>query len=277
MSLGATHLAAALAGRLGASVTAVGVMGPVSAAVTAVRAASPLAADEEGRLELLAIVRSSLAGVPGTNEWEKRAMVGIPSDTINEVAGSDAHTLILLGLGHHGRVDRFFGGETTVPVIQHARVPVLAVASDVRTLPRRAVAAIDFSDASLTAAAIAGELLDDGGTLSVAHVSAFGDASARPGDLIDLYRAGVTARLDQAVQRLRRWTRRHVEGVRLHGQIAPALLEYADASASDLIALGGHEMGLAERVLLGSVRTTVVRAAKCSILIAPPAQPASER
>ena len=58
---------------------------------------------------------------------------------------------------------------------------------------------------------------------------------------------------------------------REHGQIGEALLEYANHATVDLIALGGHELGLVDRVLLGSIRTKVLRTAECSVLIAPPA------
>ena len=56
----------------------------------------------------------------------------------------------------------------------------------------------------------------------------------------------------------------------LHGQIAPALLDYSARASCDLIALGGHEQGLIDRILLGSVRTRVVHGAKSSVLIVPP-------
>ena len=37
-----------------------------------------------------------------------------------------------------------------------------------------------------------------------------------------------------------------------------------------LIGLGGHAQGLLDRILLGSIRTKVLRGATCSVLIAPP-------
>jgi nucleotide-binding universal stress UspA family protein len=271
-SLGAIHVGIALAHREAAAVTAIAVMPPFSPAVHGVLAPSPLASNEDGRLELLGVLRETLAAVPGTEQWEKRAVIGMPASVINGLAGDAPRALILMGLGHHGRLDRLFGGETTVPVIQHAKVPVLVVASDARVLPRRAVAAVDFSEASMAAAAVAAELLDDDGTLTLAHVDSFGDAKAQPGDLVDLYRAGARARLDAALRQVQRRTHRRVNGTSLHGEIAEALLEYAGRAKCDLIALGGHELGLVDRILLGSIRTKVVRGAKCSVLIAPPEQ-----
>ena len=269
VSLGAIHVAVELARRENATVTAVGVTAPLSPAVRAVLAPSPLAVDERGRQELLTVVRETLASIPGTEQWEKRAIIGMPAAAINALAGEDPYTLLLMGLGHHGRFDRIFAGETTIPVMRHSRVPVLAVASNARTLPCHAVAAVDFTAASMAAASVAAELLVADGVLTLAHVDAFANAKAKPGDLIDIYREGIQARLDRAARQLRRRTRRRVDPVTLGGPIADALLHFADDAKCDLIALGGQELGLVDRVLLGSVRTKVVRGAKCSVLIAP--------
>jgi nucleotide-binding universal stress UspA family protein len=273
VSLGAIHLAVELARRDGASVTAVAVAPPLPTDVTPVLAPTPLMSDERNRLELLQVLHDTLKTVAGTETWDERALVGMPAPLIDSVAGDRRDTLVLMGLGHRGRLDRLFRGETTIPLLKHARVPVLAAASTARGLPVRAVAAVDFSPASISAAICAAALLGDGGTLTLAHVGSFGDAHARPGDLVDLYRAGVRARLDEATQLVQRRTRGAVASVVLHGQIAEALLEFADESRCDVISLGGHEQGLVDRILLGSVRTRVVRAAKCSVLIAPPPSP----
>jgi nucleotide-binding universal stress UspA family protein len=56
----------------------------------------------------------------------------------------------------------------------------------------------------------------------------------------------------------------------LTGEPAGAIVAFARRERCDLIALGGHPMALFDRILLGSVRTRVVRDAACSVLIAPP-------
>jgi len=147
---------------------------------------------------------------------------------------------------------------------------VLAVPPATPALPTHALAAIDFTEASKTSAALAARLLALDGTLTLVHVCAFGDVSKRAGDLVDLYRAGANAKLEQAVREIRRRTKRRVEGVMLTGEPADAILGYARRTATDLIALGGHELGLMDRILLGSVRTQIVRGARCSVLITPP-------
>jgi nucleotide-binding universal stress UspA family protein len=144
------------------------------------------------------------------------------------------------------------------------------VSAEARSLPSHACAAVDFTPASLAAATLAAALLSTDGTLSLVHACAFKGANAQPGGLIDLYRSGAQAKLDEAVADVRRHTRRRVEGVMIDGEPAATILGFAQRERCDLIALGGHEQGLVDRILLGSVRTRVLRSAKCSVLVAPP-------
>lgn len=269
-SLGALHLASALARRDGASVIALGAMMPFVGDVATIITASPIFVDEKTRRALLERIRTLVERVPGTDRWSKRAIVGDPASVINDVALGAGASIVIMGLGHHGRLDRLFGGETTIPVIKRARLPVLVVPSGVRSLPHHAVAAVDFTAASVAAATLAASLLASDGTLTLAHARSFGDIQARDGDLVDLYRTGAQVKLDEAVRDMRRRTRRRVDSVMLTGEPGEAILRYAGRARCDLIALGGHEQGLMDRVLLGSVRTRVVRGAKCSVLIAPP-------
>jgi nucleotide-binding universal stress UspA family protein len=270
-SIGALHVAAALARRDGAEVLAFGVSTPFPHNVsTMLSMKTPVSMDEENRRAVLETIRAHVGAVSDTEDWVKRAVVGVPSDEINRMAKRWNASLVVMGLGHHGRLDRLFGGETTVPVMRLARIPVLAVIPSARALPKRALAALDFTRASLSAARSAANLLADDGRLVLAHVCSFGNMKAHDGDLIDLYRAGAQAKLHDAAKRLRRQTHRDVETIMLEGDPSRALLAHAEQSQCDLIALGGHAAGLVDRILLGSVRTHVVRGAQCSVLIAPP-------
>jgi nucleotide-binding universal stress UspA family protein len=135
--------------------------------------------------------------------------------------------MIIMGLGHHGRLDRLFGGETTIAVIRRARLPVLVVPPRMRSLPRHAVAALDFTEASIASATLAASLLVRGGTLTLAHVCSFAGVKARDGDLVDVYRAGARAKLEEALRAMRRRTSRRVDSVMLEGEPGDALLDYA--------------------------------------------------
>jgi nucleotide-binding universal stress UspA family protein len=272
-SRGALRLTAVLAARDASAVLALGVAAPFPGNMSSlVSVRHPVAPDERSRLDVLENVRQAVQGVPGAELWEKRALNGMPLDLINAAASEWKASMIVLGIGRHTRMDRIFGTETAVAVMRGARCPVLAVPQRISALPTRAVAALDFTQASLAAATLAADLLAEDGTLLVAHVCAFRGVKSDDGDLVDVYRAGARAKLDDAVRLLKRRTERRVEGVMLEGEPAAALVSYARREKCDLIALGGHPLGLMDRILLGSVRTRVIRDAPCSVLIAPPDQ-----
>jgi nucleotide-binding universal stress UspA family protein len=269
-SVGALYVASALARRDSARVMALGVMVPFPGDVASIVSSSPPFVDEKARRELLTLIRARVGRVPATDRWSKRVVIGDPADVVNTIASSSRASMIIMGLGHHGRLDRLFGGETTIAVIRRARRPVLVVPPRMRSLPRHAVAAVDFTQASIASAALAANLLVRSGTLTIAHVCSFAGVKARDGDLVDVYRAGARAKLEEAVRRMRLRTRRRVDSVMLDGEPGQAILQHAHRARCDLIALGGHEEGLMDRIVLGSVRTRVVRGTKCSVLIAPP-------
>ena len=270
-SRGALRVAAALAAIDGAPVVALGVAAPFPHNLSArVTLRPPPSIDEQTRRDLQERIRDSLSEIPGSESWVVRAFTGTPADLVHAAAAQWKARMIVVGTGRHTRLDRIFGSETAVAVMRSARIPVLAVHKRATGLPARAVAAVDFTDASLSAATVAAQLLATDGTLFVAHVCAFGEAKAKSGDLIDIYRAGAQTKLDETVSLLRTRTRRRVEGVMLTGEPGSAIVAFARRERCDLIALGGHPMALFDRILLGSVRTRVVRDAACSVLIAPP-------
>jgi nucleotide-binding universal stress UspA family protein len=270
-SRGALHLAAKLAERGRTSVLALGVARPFPHATAGLFSLKqPVVLDEDSRRGVLENVRRATASIDGTAKWEKRALVGMPDDVINDAATTWRATYVILGIGRHSRLDRLFGSETAVAVARKTCVPLIAVPSRVHSLPHRALAAIDFSPASMAAAVSAAKVLDRDGVLVLAHVQPFAGTTSHEGDFVDVYRSGIEAKLTSAVQTLRRATRRQINSVVLGGDPGPALLEYAKKTNCDLIALGGHDEPLIDRLLLGSVRTKVLREAQCSVLIAPP-------
>ena len=270
-SIGALRLAAALGRRHGTSVTAVAVATPFPHNLTSIaRPDQPVAIDERNLRDLQARVERHLRDLAGAVRWQVQTVVGWPADAINDLARRLDATLIVLGIGRHRRMDRLFGSETAIAVIRHAQVPVLAVPPTAQALPRNVLAAMDFTDASTTAAELALRIMDPGGTLTLVHASSFAGRNHALGGLADLYRTGAETKLDATRRRLQRRSRSKIDTALVDGEPGQALVRYARDRESDLIALGGHEQGLLDRILLGSVRTRVVRAATCSVLIAPP-------
>jgi Universal stress protein UspA and related nucleotide-binding proteins len=270
-SCGAVRLAAALCARDHSQVLALGVALPFPhdrSGMLALKTAT--AVYEEHRRKLLDDLRRSLRGIDTAATWTTQAAIGLAPESISDTAANWGAFLILLGLGRHKMLDRAFGGETAVAIARSARTPLIAVPPTTRDLPRHALVAADFTEASVAAGDFATRLLASDGFVTVVHACAFAGAPHRDGDLVDIYRAGARTKLEGFVRDLRARSGAHVDGVMLEGEPATALLAYARREGCDLIALGGHAQGLMDRILLGSVRTQVLRGSKCSVLIVPP-------
>ncbi|HET9426663.1 MAG TPA: universal stress protein [Gemmatimonadaceae bacterium] len=269
-SLGALRVAQALARRRSASVHALSVATPFPHRIpTVFNVAPPALIDEDSRRGALEQLRTQLAAVRGTRGWTMRATVGFAADSIVDAAERWPASLVIIGLGHHGFADRLIGSETAVTVAKRCKVPVLAVPPDATQLPMRAVAAIDFTDESVEAAMLAATMLGPNGQLTLIHASVLAVDEGKPGSLLDVYTSGAKMKLHEIEDRVHRRTKRRVSSVVAGGDIVERLVQYAADERCDLIALGGPEHDMLERLLAGSVRTRVLRAVGCAVLIAP--------
>jgi nucleotide-binding universal stress UspA family protein len=266
-SVGALHLAAAIARRSGATVRVVTVSTPFPHAVGVSDVTAPPMLDEENRRAALGAVRARLENLPDTELWNVHAVVGWPGEAIVDEAERWPASLIVLGKGAHHAWDRLFGPETAIAVARRSHAPVLAVAPSARKIPSRVLAAIDFTKSSVNAARLAARLMAPTGTLILAHVSAFDESTAPEGSMAQLYDTGATDKLEALRSEIRRDTPRRIETTLLTGEVVGKLIEHAGRERCDLIAVGGHHLGLVDRILLGSVRSGLLRSAECSVLI----------
>lgn len=213
----------------------------------------------------------------GGSAWKLAVEFGSAATSIVR-RGKDAKAgLIVLGLGKHGKLTRLVGAETAARVVRHSDAPVLSVDSGVRELPRTAVVAIDFGDSSVRAAREALALLQAPGRLHLLHVR-----WAMNGKTLDdagwerTYAMGV----EQGFQRLAR-SLNAPPGIEITselrlGGVTKSILEVAKKLGADLIAAGSHSQTVIDRLIIGSTPAQLLRAAKCSVLVAPP-QPAGNR
>lgn len=269
-STGAIRVAAALAQRQDASVEVVAVTAPFPHAMpTGLQIAPPSLIDKANQQSVIELVRRQLAEVRGTDHWAIRATVGWPAESVVSVGQSWPASLIVMGLGKHGLANRLLGAETAVRVVRRSAAPVLAVPRDASRLPIRAVAAIDFTESSENAATLAAELLGPAGTLTLVHASVLVKEAPPAGSLPDLYTTGARDKLDAIRERVQRGTKRRVQSLLVNDEVVDGLLDYVDIQGCDLLALGGHDMGLVDRFLLGSVRSRILRHAQCAVLITP--------
>jgi len=189
---------------------------------------------------------------------------GSVAQQIADVARAGGADLIVIGLGAHGVIDRAMGGETALQLVQLASAPVLAVPADTRSLPRRIVAAIDFTATSVRATRVAARCLAAGDVLDLVHV------------LPETSRSQVGGRTGSSAIPLRELASQlavpsgvEVVAVELHGDAARSLLEYLERSDGEMIALGSHGYGWWKRLALGSVASKVLRLAARAVLVAP--------
>jgi nucleotide-binding universal stress UspA family protein len=235
---------------------------------TVLNIAPPPLIDDENRHAALEVLRQQLAQVRGTHGWTMRATIGFAADSILSSAARWPADLIVVGLGKHGFADRVIGSETAVKIAMHSSVAVLAVPPDATQLPMHAIAAIDFTEASVAAATLAASLLGPNGLVTLAHAAFLVKDESDPGSLVDVYTAGAREKLEEIRDRIHRRTKRRVDFALRSGTIIESLTEIAAARKADMIALGGHERPLIERLFTGSVRSAVLRSAGCSVLIA---------
>lgn len=231
----------------------------------------PLTLDEERKRALLSRVEYQVATYAGDGaQWPVEVRYGQPARTIARVARERKARMIVMGVGHHGVLDRLAGGETTLQVVRLTDVPVLAVTPEFESLPRRVLIAVDFSPSSIRAARVSLTLIPDYATIYLAHVKPRIDLPA-PG--WETWGLSYDSALPPAFARLRAAldvpAEYYVETVTLAGDPVKELLDFARGAEVDLIACGSQGHDFLERLLVGSVATGLIRAARCATLIVP--------
>jgi nucleotide-binding universal stress UspA family protein len=207
---------------------------------------------------------------PESRDWPVQQIGGQPDATIVRVARETKADLIVLGLGEHGMVDRWFGGETALRVLGLADVPVLAVAPAADALPTRVLVAMDFSETSERALGAALPLLGDGAKLTMAHVVPRDISMGVWPAWDDAYENAVKASFAELRGRLQIPESMSAQELVLYGDPARELLTCAERMKADLIVAGTHGHNVIARALLGRVSTKLIRGAQSSVFILPP-------
>lgn len=260
---GAARLARLLSERLHAPLHLLAVMEPLPTIDYGYGVTYAPTQEEEAALrrELLAsstaqVRRAGIAaGVPDLR-------FGAPSAEIAAAARAVHADVIVIGLGSHDVVQRALGGETALHLVQVATTPVLAVPDTATALPRRVVAALDFSPTSVRAVETVAPWLTAGDVLDLVHVEAARHAPRGAAD-------EATRRLRDLASELRLASGVRVQNTPLQGDPARALLEELERVDGELIVLGSHGYGFWKRLMLGSVASKVIRLSTRSVLVAP--------
>lgn len=202
-------------------------------------------------------------------EWPLSIAYGKRGSTIAEIAEAGRHRMIVMGLYEHPRRDRWLGRDTVLELVREATRPVLALNANSRTIPRRAMVATDFGASSLAAARETVRLLGRTGQLYLTHVAprvpvpfdseSIGSFERTPEERL----AAMQARLA-----IPRGVETHL--VLLRGNPADEMLSFAYERGIELIATGSRGQTLVGGAAIGSVPTSLIRAAQCSVLVVPP-------
>lgn len=257
----------------GQKVLVLAVHAPLPAMGPEVQIASSAGMDASSRTALLCQVIEQIERVGITEPWPVKVTTGYPAATIAGLAKSIDASLIIMGLGGHGVLDRIFGEELALQVLRVGTVPVLAVAENFQDLPERVLVAVDFSESSKRALDLGGPMVRTGGTATLTHVIT---SETDPMDwrAMDAPHLGSVGReLDQFASEVE--FRDGVARARrvVAGDPGKKLLEISAEMRADLIVTGSHGHNFLNRLLLGSVSTQLLRKAGCSILVAPPLDP----
>jgi nucleotide-binding universal stress UspA family protein len=213
----------------------------------------------------------TLGGEPA--DWPLTIRAGMPARVLREFVAERQAGLVLVGIGRHDWLERVFGRETALDIIDVVPIPVLAVHPAAAELPQRAVAACDFSAISEHAVQQVVRLLGPGAALDLVHVAPTHDALYGEMDADEraaTYAVGARERLFELRNELEAQYPLQVRTQLLEGEPATAILEHAGRVGAELIAAGTHGHGLLGRVLLGSVSRVLIRRAAVSVLVVPP-------
>jgi nucleotide-binding universal stress UspA family protein len=259
----------AIAVRTGQRVELLAVHAPIPVVAAEVQLATTPSMEAEACASLLAQVESQLTRLRIGHDWSMEVVSGDPAATIVKTAQNCGASLIIMGLGGHGIVDRMIGDELVLRVLRLGTTPVLAAAPSFLGLPTRAVAAMDFSKSSARALRTALDVVTPGGCIALAHVVSrdldpvnWTEASAGYNGTIGRAFDHILAEVGSDEVILSRKV--------LAGDPAKEVLQLTKETGAELIVAGSHGHNFLTRLLLGSVSTRLVRSGVCSVLVAPP-------
>lgn len=175
--------------------------------------------------------------------------------------------LVVLGGKHHSVLERWLGGSTSLHVVRAAEVPVLITAGTPASF-RRVLVAADLSAASGPTIGLAERFAKlVGAQLRVLSVfEPLPDLSGVPPIDPTEYFALAQETLERDVWPL---VRMPAEKMVRHGTVVDTLLREASDWNADVLVVGSHGKGWAQRVLLGSVTEQLINQLPTSLLVAP--------
>ena len=187
---------------------------------------------------------------------------------LRQVVEESRPGLLVLGGKHHTALERWLGGSTSLHVVRTSEVPVLITAREPAT-PRRILVAADLSKAAGPTVRLAERFARLVGA-QLRMLTVFEPLPDLPGippmDPAEYY-ALAQETLERDVWSLVKTS--DVERLVRHGMVVDTLLREASEWQADVVVVGSHGKGWAQRVLLGSVTERLINQLPTSLLVAP--------
>lgn len=232
---------------------------------------------EEGARKILAEQIRHIEEAGGTLV-EAHLVLGRPAETIVDLAEDLGAGLIVVGSCGLGWVRRHLLGSVSEGVVHHARCPVLVVrGGDGSWPPDRVIVGDDGSDDARRAGAIAAQIA---GLFAAEMVLV--RAYENPPEPVGGWSGEDRRELDEALFREERILDGRAEEleavagsrpvcrlVETEPTLAMLLAAEEGQEESTLLAVGSRGLGMAERTVLGSVSTKVLRVARGPVLVCP--------
>jgi nucleotide-binding universal stress UspA family protein len=195
---------------------------------------------------------------------------GPVSAVVARTANDRQARVVVVGTGRHGPVARVIYGERALEIVGAATSPVLVVPRTTRLPFTRAIVAVDFSVTAMRAAAAAVEMLAPGGRLTLAHVKTTlppeDSPHGRGTDACELRTREMLARFADALPAP---PGIDVETALLYGAVSDTIVTLANDLDADLVCCGRTRHSLAERIMVGSVSSALVRRSAAAVLVVP--------
>jgi len=214
-------------------------------------------------------IRAALAdAVPAAGLKTLSVRIGAAPVALKGAVAALGAELIVLGGKHHSALGRWFGGSTSLHVARTTEVPVLVTAGAPAAI-RRVLVAVDLSGAARPTLAAAERYAAMFGA-ELRAVSVFEPLPVIP----EVPPPDPTAYYALSEELLERdmWPlirTRGGEKVVRYGAVVETIVREAAEWGADLLIVGSHGKGWAERVLVGSVTERLLNHLPTSVLVVP--------
>jgi nucleotide-binding universal stress UspA family protein len=220
-------------------------------------------------------------GLGGPELAGSRVLTGAPHRVLTETAREIGADLIMVGATGSGPFAAELLGSTADRVLRKAPCPVLVVRGELPVPPRRVLAPVDLSPLSgdsfrcglMMLAQIAGTAGNSEIQVRTVHALSLLDALAfrqRTGTSVEEAERHASAQLGQFILENQSGVPFPLKAEVVPGEPRMEILRELEEHPADLLILGTHGRGGMDRLVLGSVASTVARKAPCSVLVIPP-------